>query len=138
LHSALDAKALKSASPEKRDESKKILVQTGTLKTGEKVKFQAGGCAHLVYSFEFNGAKYKRIRAANAYSAAEKLLASTPVTKTNSDKKKILLEALKAGEKRGTYPQQEPAVYKLPCGDATCLLDIHAAKQITISYDMAL
>jgi hypothetical protein len=121
--------------PEQRDDAKKLLTQTKRLKTGETAVFRLGGCEHVSFTFEFEGATFKRNKVANAFTAARKLLRETPVTK-DDDKKKLLLSALEKGAAK--VETEAPGRYKLPCGDARCSLDVRLHKLISISYDLAL
>lgn len=134
--SPLDSKSkkLKNIEGEKKYTTEKILSQVAYLKTGEKVVFTGGGCAHFAYSFTYSKLKFESNRPEVYFQKAIELLGKTPVT---NESKNILIAALKETQK--TKIQENPERnYKLVCGDSNCSLNSNGKDSLQISYDFAL
>ncbi len=114
---------------------KHSVTETLTLKSGVKITYMAGGCAHYAYSFMFeNFGKAKLSDRGVILALSAKLLNETPVTERRN--RDLLLNSIKeAGNTKDKISDQE---LRLPCGDANCAIDLREAGKIKVGYDFAL
>jgi len=132
----LDAQApgLQSYSGGKRDGT--TLVESALLSGGTHVTFEIGGCAHLGYSFTYEGgAMPAPSEKAGWIGLAQQRLAATPV-RQGSRQKQELLEALEKA--KSASDKFENGRLSLPCGDATCTLEVSGEGRLKLGYDFAL
>lgn len=108
--------------------------QAAHFRTGEKVEFTGGGCAHFVFSFTYSKLNLKSNKIEKYFQKAVELLKQTPVTDTN---KNILINALKESQKKKIVKRSDGS-YNLSCRDANCSLDLSGKDLLRISYDFAL
>jgi hypothetical protein len=135
LKSPLDAssKDFKNVQPEKRDPEKRVVSQAANLKSGERVEFSGGGCAHLAYTFTFSNVKGVNKDPARNLRLALNLLEKTPAEPAKKD---ALVKALKEALKKEMNANGGSSV-ALPCGDASCDLEAQG-KTLAITYSLAL
>lgn len=133
--SPLDAssKDLKKVQPEKRDSEKRVVSQAAHLKTGERVEFTGGGCAHIAYTFTFSNVKGVNKDPARNLRLALSLLEKTPAEPAKKD---ALVNALKEALKKEMNANGGSSV-ALPCGDASCDLEAQG-NTLAITYSFAL
>lgn len=124
-------KAYKTLDVEKKDEARKILTQTAVLKTGEKLEFTGGGCAHHNFTYTYTNLRFK---SGKDFDRAIGLLEKSPDKEGNS---KLLIGALQDAMRKEVKKKPE-GTYELPCGDATCILDVAQKDRLQISYDFPL
>lgn len=135
LNGALDPKSPKI---QKMNPGKLVdyhFIESALLKNGWTVSFREGGCAHygMIFTYEketFSLPKSKKRRLAYV----KELLNGTPMK--DEDANRIFHGAI--DKAKGSKDQFEDEQLKLPCGDATCLLDLSDQKVIKIIYDFAL
>lgn len=127
-------KAFRKIGPEKRDQENRTVSQAGTLKSGETVEFKGGGCAHVGYTFTFGNVKGASKDPAKNLRLATQLLAKTP---GGGEKKAILVKALEDAIQKGANANGGSSL-ALPCGDASCDIEVLGAGKLAISYSFAL
>lgn len=136
FHSLLDQKSkkYKNLKPETKDEISKTVTQEARLRTGEKLLFLGGGCAHVSYAFIFSNVKFKTKKVQEQFKKTHDLLKGLDVAPGYTDVLiKALADAMKRPIKRSTHD-----VYDLACGDAICNLDLSQKNSMKISYSFAL
>lgn len=118
LKSALNLKPKYFKSTGKVEVGNREVHQTVVLKNGQQVTYSEGGCQHFSYSFSYKNAAAGLQKLAPKAQAelAIRLLKQTPTTAHGTDKKNILIKALKTAIKDGTIKDS----FSLPCGDASC------------------
>jgi hypothetical protein len=124
-------KAYKTLDVEKKDDTRKILTQIAILKTGEKLEFTGGGCAHHSFTYTYTNLRFK---SGKDFDRAIGLLQNSPDNEGNS---KLLIGALQDAMRKDVKKKPE-GTYELPCGDATCILDVAQKDRLQISYDFPL
>lgn len=136
FHSPLisEDKAFRKIGPEKRDQENRTVTQAGTLKSGETVEFKGGGCAHVGYTFTFSGVKGAAKDPAKNLRLATALLAKTP---GGGEKKAVLVKALEDALAKGASANGGSSL-ALPCGDASCDIEVLGPGKLAISYSFAL
>lgn len=128
------SKEFKSVQPEKRDQEKRVVTQAATLKSGERVEFTGGGCAHIGYTFTFSNVKGVNKDPARNLRLALALLEKTPAEPAKKDP---LVNALKEALKKELNANGGSSV-ALPCGDASCDLEVQGKGALAITYSFAL
>ena len=123
-------KNFKSLTPAVKDMSRNLLTQTAVLKSGEELQFSSGGCAHHSFTYTYTGVKI----GGSDFQRAIALLEKTPDNEGNA---KLLIGALQDAQRKET-PKKASNTYDLPCGDATCILDVSQKNRVQITYDFAL
>ncbi len=136
FHSLLEQKSkkFKNMKPESKDEISKTLTQEATLRTGEKILFVGGGCAHMGYAFVYSKVKVKGKKTQDQFKKARDLLIYTDIRQGYKDS---MLKGLEAVLKN-PIKKSKTDVYDLPCGDALCTLDLSQKNSMKIGYSFAL
>lgn len=136
FHSLLDQKSkkYKAIKPETKDDISKTITQEARLKTGEKVLFIGGGCAHFNYSFIFSNVKYKTKKVQDHFKLAHDLLKNLDVAPGYTN---VLVEAI-AHSLKNPIKKNQHHIYDLACKDAICNLDLSRKNSMKISYSFAL
>lgn len=137
FHSLLDQKSkkYKGLKPETKDEVSKTITQEARLrKTGEKVLFIGGGCAHVNYAFIFSNVKFKTKKVEEQFKKTHDLLKNLDVKPGYTD---VLVTAL-ANAMKKPIKKSPHDVYDLACGDAICNLDLSQKNSMKISYSFDL
>lgn len=106
------------------------------LKDHTRVTYWTGGCAHIGFSFTFEGTAIKAVKGNKKLFRGETLLKALDLIK--NEERQILLKALAEAKKQKRLSGTSPGVYSLPCGDATCALTDRGDQKVTIAYDFAL
>lgn len=118
----------------------KILSQTGLLKSGEAVRYTAGGCEHLAITYSYKIQNKASDGKAVAALLAQ-LLTKTPVISDAKGTRDMFIAQLKDAAKNGAnlsevQPENRKA-YSIPCGDGYCEAQVNS-NEISYSYDFAL
>lgn len=132
--SPLDAKAAAYKSLEKanKDMSRRLLTQTAVLKNGVKLDFSSGGCAHHSFTYTFN--QTRGVEGKSDFDRAIHLLNKAPDNEGNA---RLLIGALEDARRKNVKKSAQ-GTYDLPCGDATCILDVSQKNRVQLTYDFAL
>jgi hypothetical protein len=141
----LDADAIKGALDASKvagyqvERGARSLVERAVVE-GRGVSYRVGGCAHFAYSFTFElGGEPVWLR-----EHARARLTAVPVVADERDGVELLLRALEALKADVRVDPNSPPALSLPlrCGDATCSLEVVAAKgapnQLAVTYDFPL
>ncbi len=136
FHSLLEQKSkkYKGLKPETKDEISKTVTQETRLKSGEKLLFIGGGCAHFSYAFIFSNVKFKTKKVQEQFKRTHDLLKNLDVKPGHTD---ILIKAL-ADAMNKPIKKSPHDVYDLACGDAICNLDLSQKNSMKISYSFGL
>lgn len=124
-------KGYKSIDIAKKDMSRNLLTQNAVLKTGENLEFTSGGCAHHSFTYTYTNL---RMKSGNDFDRAIGLLEKTPDKEGNA---KLLIGALQDGMRKDVK-KKPTGTYELPCGDATCILDVSQKDRLQLTYDFPL
>ena len=136
FHSILDQKSkkYKKMKPETKDEISKTVTQETRLKSGEKLLFIGGGCAHFNFAFIFSNIKFKTPKVQEKFQKAHDLLKNLDVKPGHTE---VLITALNEAMKK-PIKKTKHEVYDLACGDGICNLDLSQKNSMKISYSFAL
>lgn len=113
-----------------KDESKRSLTETATLKSGVEVTYTVGGCAHYAFSYVFKGFEAGKT---DPLELASSLLKQVPLE--DASEMATVLHILKTAQESNVPPEELKSGFA--CGDAWCLLKLEAGT-LVFAYDFPL